>query len=130
MPTAVIVDDSPVIRLQLRHILANIGVTVVAEAGTGNEVQALYAQHRPDLLTLDVIMPGRDGVAVAVEIMRLYPEARIVMCSSFSTYDKIMLCKRAGVRHYLLKPFENARAQAILEFALQASASRAPGPRP
>jgi two-component system chemotaxis response regulator CheY len=118
MPTAVIVDDSPVIRLQLRHILANIGVTVVAEAGCGGEAEALYATHRPSLMTLDVIMPGKNGTEVAVDILRAYPDARIVMCSSFNTYEKIMTCKRAGVRHYLLKPFDNARAQTIFQFAL------------
>jgi two-component system chemotaxis response regulator CheY len=130
MPTAVIVDDSPVIRLQLRHILANIGVTVVAEAANGAEVRALYDKHRPDLLTLDVVMPGKDGVDVAVDILSTYPDARIVMCSSFSTYDRIMRCRQAGVRHYLLKPFESARAQMIFQFALEASAKRAPAPMP
>lgn len=124
MRTAVIVDDSPVIRLQLRHILGNIGVTVVAEAASGSEVRALYDKHRPDLLTLDVVMPGKDGVDVAVEILGAYPEARIVMCSAFNTYDRIMMCKRAGVRHYLLKPFENARAQTIFQFALDAGGKR------
>jgi two-component system chemotaxis response regulator CheY len=124
MPSAVIIDDSPVIRLQLRHILGNIGVTVVAESGNGSEAEALYEQHRPDLLTLDVVMPGKDGVLIAVDVLRAHPAARIVMCSSFNTYDKIMMCKRAGVRHYLLKPFENARAQAIFQFALEASAKR------
>lgn len=120
MPTAVIVDDSPVIRLQLRHILGNIGVTVVGEAERGTDVRALYDKHRPDLLTLDVVMPGKDGVEIAVDILAAYPDARIVMCSAFNSYERIMMCKRAGVRHYLLKPFENGRAQMIFQFALDA----------
>ena len=127
MPTVVIIDDSPLIRIQLRHILGAIGVTVVAESGNGSEAEALYEQHRPDLMTLDVVMPGKDGVTIAVDVLRAHPDARIVMCSSFNTYDKIMMCKRAGVRHYLLKPFENARAQTIFQFALEASTSAVSG---
>jgi len=64
MPTAVIVDDSPLVRAQLRQILTRIGATVVGEAGTGTQVQALYEQHKPDLVTLDIVMPLMDGVAV------------------------------------------------------------------
>jgi two-component system chemotaxis response regulator CheY len=121
MPTAVIVDDSPLIRLQLRHILANLGIQVVAETGNGSEAQPLYAQHRPSLLTLDVVMPGKNGTDVAVDILREFPDARIVVCSASNICDKIMTCKRAGVRHYLLKPFENAHAQEIFQFALSGS---------
>ncbi len=127
MPTAVIVDDSPVIRLQLRHILSSIGVAVVAETGNGSEAEALYTQHRPDLLTLDVVMPGKNGVDIAVDVLRSHPHARIVMCTALNTYEKILRCKRAGVRHYLLKPFENARAQTIFQFALAASPKDAKG---
>jgi two-component system chemotaxis response regulator CheY len=127
MPTAAIVDDSPLVRAQLRQILTRMGVTVVAEGGGGNEVQALYERHRPDLLTLDIVMPGKDGVTVALELLRSHPEARIVMCTSLAARDKIIACQRAGVRHYLLKPFDPARAAQIFQFALGAPAARSAG---
>jgi two-component system chemotaxis response regulator CheY len=130
MPTAVIVDDSPLVRTQLRQILTRIGATVVGEASTGNELQALYERHRPDLVTLDIVMPGKDGVTAAVELLQAYPDARIVMCTSLTTRDKIIACQRAGVRHYLLKPFDATRAEQIFQFALQAPAGRAPGDAP
>jgi two-component system chemotaxis response regulator CheY len=127
MPTAVIIDDSPLVRAQLRQILTRIGATVVGEGGAGNQAQALYEQHRPDLLTLDIVMPGKDGVTVAIELLRMHPEARIVMCTSLTARDKILACQRAGVRHYLLKPFDPARAAQIFQFALQAPAVRSAG---
>jgi two-component system chemotaxis response regulator CheY len=127
MPSAVIVDDSPLVRAQLRQILTRVGATVVGEAGTGSQVQALYEQHRPDLMTLDIVMPGKDGVTAAIELLRAYPAARIVMCTSLTTRDKILACQRAGVRHYLIKPFDPARAEQIFQFALQAPAVRAAG---
>lgn len=118
MSTAIIVDDSPLVRMQLRQILTRMGVTIVAEAGTGDEVMALYDQHRPDLITLDIVMPGKDGVTAAIELLGRYPSARVVMCTSLTTRDKILACQRAGVCHYLLKPFEPARASQVFQYAL------------
>jgi two-component system chemotaxis response regulator CheY len=122
MPTAVIVDDSPLVRAQVRQILTRLGVTVVGEAGSGLQVQALYEQHRPDLITLDIVMPGKDGVTAAIELLRAHPDARIVMCTSLSSRDKILACQRAGVRHYVIKPFEPARAEQIFQYVLQTPA--------
>ncbi len=119
MPTAIIVDDSPLVRIQLRQILTRIGCTVVAEASSGDEVRALYEQHRPDLITLDIVMPGKDGVTAAVELLEHHPSARVVMCTSLTTRDKILACQRAGVCHYLLKPFDPQRAAQVFRFALE-----------
>lgn len=119
MPTAIIIDDSPLIRIQLRQILTRAGCTVVGEAASGDDLRPLYVQHRPDLVTLDIVMPGKDGVTAAVDLLREFPDARIVMCTSLTTRDKILACQRAGVAHYLLKPFDPARAEQIFKFALQ-----------
>jgi two-component system chemotaxis response regulator CheY len=121
MHTAITVDDSPLIRVQLRQILGRIGVTVVGEAASGDKVHALYEQHRPDLVTLDIVMPGKDGVTAAIELLRDFPEARVVMCTSLTTRDKIVACQRAGVCHYLLKPFDAARAEQVFQSVLQRS---------
>lgn len=125
MPTAVIIDDSSLIRVQLRQILARVGVTVVAEGTTGDQLRALYEQHRPDLVTLDIVMPGKDGVTAAIELLRDFPGARIVMCTSLTTRDKIVACQRAGVSHYLLKPFDAARAEQVFQFVMQRAAAPA-----
>ena len=121
MPTAIVVDDSPLIRAQLKHILGRIGCTVVAEGASGDDLRALYDRHRPDLVTLDIVMPGKDGVTAAVELLRDHPNARVVMCTSLTTRDKILACQRAGVCHYLLKPFDPARAEGVLRYALDRS---------
>ena|ERR1041384_6946876 len=130
MPTAVIVDDSPLIRAQLRQILGRIGVTVVGEGASGSQLQALYEQHTPDLVTLDIVMPGKDGVTAAIDLLRAHPAARIVMCTSLTNRDKIVACQRAGVRHYLLKPFEAARAEQIFQLVLQTAAAGGSGAAP
>jgi two-component system chemotaxis response regulator CheY len=118
MKSAIVIDDSPLVRAQLRQILVKVGCRVVAESATGDDLQPLYERHRPDLITLDIVMPGKDGVTAATELLAKYPEARIVMCTSLTTREKILACQRAGVCHYLLKPFEPARAEQVLRFAL------------
>jgi len=121
MPTAVTIDDSPLVRLQLRKILGQLGVAVVADGASGDQLHALYEQHRPDLVTLDIVMPGKDGVTAAIELLRDFPSARIVMCTSLASRDKIVACQRAGVAHYLLKPLDAARAEKAFRFVLQRS---------
>jgi two-component system chemotaxis response regulator CheY len=118
-PTALVIDDSPIMRAQVKRVLAAAGFTVVAEAATAEELTALYERHRPDLVTLDIVMPKRDGATAAAELLGRYPEATIVMCTSVTTRDKILACQRAGVRHYLLKPFDPDRAATMFRCAVE-----------
>jgi two-component system chemotaxis response regulator CheY len=118
VPTAVIVDDSPIMRASLRALLTQAGCDVVGEAGSGDEVLALYERHRPDLVTMDIVMPGKDGVTAATELLRAHPEAVVVMCTSVTSREKILACQRAGVSHYLLKPFQAEKAVAALRSVL------------
>src|SRR5262249_29220804 len=120
--TAIVVDDSAIIRGQLKRVLGAAGIATVAEAASANDLTALYEQHRPDLVTLDVVMPGRDGVSAAIELLAQFPEARIVMCTSVTARDKILACQKAGVKHYVLKPFDSERATAIFTSAVRGRA--------
>lgn len=108
-PTAVVVDDSPLIRNRLRQILSLAGAEVVAEGSTGDDAAALYEHHRPTLLFLDIVMPKKDGVTAAIEILRAHPGATIIMCSSLTARDKVLACRQAGVSSFILKPFDEAK---------------------
>lgn len=112
--TAMVVDDSALIRAQLKMLLGGAGFNVIAEAASADDLVGLYAKHRPDLVTLDIVMPGRDGAEAATELLTSFPDAKVVMCTSVSARDKIIRCKQAGVRHYLLKPFDTYHASAVL----------------
>jgi len=127
MPSAIIIDDSPIMRGQLRKLLVGAGFSVVAEAGAGDGVLALYEKHRPDLVTLDIVMPGRDGASAAVELLAVHPEATIVMCTSLSTRERIDMCRRAGVKFYLLKPIDPDHAVAVFRRAIEPSPATKPG---
>jgi two-component system, chemotaxis family, chemotaxis protein CheY len=123
-PTAIVVDDSPIMRGLLRRALVGSGFKVVAEVASADNLVELYETHRPDLVTLDIVMPGRDGATAAAELLERHREAIVVMCTSVTTRDKILACQRAGVTHYLLKPFDQARAEAIFKYALAVAQGR------
>jgi two-component system chemotaxis response regulator CheY len=117
--TALVVDDSAIIRGQLKRVLGAAGIATIAEAASANDLTALYEKHRPDLVTLDVVMPGRDGVTAAAELLAKHPDAKIVMCTSVTARDKILAAQKAGVKHYVLKPFDPERATAIFTNAVK-----------
>lgn len=119
MPTAIIIDDSPIMRAQLRRVLTSAGFTVVAEAGSAETLLALYAQFRPDLVSLDIVMPGRDGSVAAAELLGAHPEACVVMCTSLTSRDRILACQKAGVAYYLLKPFNPEHAAQMFKAAIE-----------
>ena len=127
-PTAVLIDDSKTTRACLRAYLTEIGYTVVAEGDVGELALPLYEKHRPTLITLDIVLPGIDGVAAAKQLLAKHPKAAVVMCSSLNARDKVMACVKAGVAHYLLKPINPERvkevAQRILKQAEGAAAAQ------
>jgi two-component system chemotaxis response regulator CheY len=118
MPTALVIDDSPIMRKSLRAILERAGCQVVGEGGSGDDVLPLYERFQPTIVTMDIVMPGKDGLTAATELLQRYPNAVIVMCSSLTSRDKILACQKAGVAHYLLKPFQPEKATAVLQYVL------------
>ena len=116
--TAIIIDDSPIQRAQLRRVLTKAGFSILAEAGNADDLVALYEKHRPDLVTLDIVMPGKDGATAAADLLALHPQAKVVMCTSLTSRDKILACQRAGVSYFLLKPYDPDRAAAIFRAAV------------
>ncbi len=98
-----VADDHQVVRLGLRNILEGTGVQVSAEATSGEEVLAKVANERPDVVLLDVRMPGGDGLHVLGRLKLDYPDLPIVL---FSTYDNPTYVARAvalGAAGYVLK---------------------------
>lgn len=124
MPSAIIIDDSAIMRSQIRRVLSSAGFETVAEAASADELVPLYERHRPDLVSLDIVMPGRDGATAATELLAKHPNAVVVMCTSMASRDKILACQRAGVSYYLLKPFDPQHAANIYRAAFDRVNSR------
>jgi DNA-binding LytR/AlgR family response regulator len=124
MPTALIADDEPLLRDRLTQLLARLwpGLHVVAQARNGREAVALFDEHRPDLVFLDVHMPGLNGVqaARAINTHEFGRRARLVFVTAFEQYA--VQAFEQGAIDYLVKPFDEERLQNTIE-RLQTRAS-------
>jgi DNA-binding NarL/FixJ family response regulator len=115
----VIADDHAVVRQGIRGVLEQVdGLEVVAEAGDGNEALDLVEKHRPDLVVLDVTMPGKTGLEVAKELRGAGNDARVLVLSMHDDPEYVLEAVRAGADGYVLKDVTPAELRAAVE-ALQ-----------
>lgn len=99
-----IVDDHAVVREGIRRVLeSDPGIRIVAEGADGETALALVAAEQPDVLVIDVAMPGRTGLAVAAELVRRGGPTRTLILSMHDEPEYIREARRAGARGYLLK---------------------------
>jgi two-component system chemotaxis response regulator CheY len=124
--TTLIVDDSSPMRRALRGILERSGFVVAAEACNGLEAIKLYRELKPDLVTMDIVMPQMDGVQTLRAIHELHPAARVVMVTAMTSMSKVQECARFGANHYIIKPFEEEKVREVLGRILAAAAAAPP----
>lgn len=99
-----VVDDHPLVREGIRHVLnEGSGLEVTAEAASGEEALKLAQSHRPDVILLDISMPGESGLKVATKLRSCVPEARILILSMHDHAEFVLGAVRAGVHGYVLK---------------------------
>src|ERR1700733_6895774 len=134
----VIAEDEAIIRLDLKEIVQDEGYDVVGETGRGDEVVDLVRNHQPDLVILDVKMPGADGLEAARAIRDLGDRVAVLILTAFSQRNLIDEAREAGVIAYLVKPFqrielipaiEQAMARSEQEWASDAEVREAAGER-
>jgi len=126
----VLVDDQPLIRTGLRALLdAEDDVTVVAEGGDGQEAVALAAEHRPDIVLMDIQMPGTDGIAATREITTR-PEldgTRVVILTNYGLDEYVFTALRAGAAGFLVKDTDPADLLQGLRVVAEGEALLSPG---
>ncbi len=99
-----LVDDHRLVRASLRSLLADFtGVEVVAEAGDGREALELVAQHRPDLVLMDISMAGLNGLEATRQIINANPHVRVIVLSMHTSEKYVLQALRAGASGYVLK---------------------------
>jgi two-component system chemotaxis response regulator CheY len=117
-----IVDDAGFMRMMLRKIIVVAGHEVVAEAADGETAVTAYKEVKPDLTTLDITMPGKDGITVLREILEFDPHARVVMCSALGQQAKVVESIKLGAKDFVVKPFEADAVRLAIENALATTA--------
>ncbi|CAM3303697.1 MULTISPECIES: response regulator [Brevibacillus] len=116
-PKIIVVDDEPIIRMDLREMLENEGYLVVAEAKNGEEAVSLAHRHKPDLIIMDVKMPILNGVK-ASQIIRSFSDSSILLLTAYSQKELIQDARKAGVTAYLVKPISEEDLIPAVEIAL------------
>lgn len=110
----VIADDEPLARTRLRNLLSDMaGIEVVAEAGDGDQALQACAAHTPDLVLLDIAMPGMDGLEAARHMAALQPRPAVVFCTAYDAHA--LSAFEAEAIDYLVKPVRAERLTAALE---------------
>ena len=109
-----ICDDSIVMRKMINDILSRNGFNVVGQAKNGVEAVELYSKLQPDLVTMDIIMPGEPGVEIVKKIVTIDSKARIMMVTGLSQKNLALQAMENGAREFVVKPFDES---ALLEAA-------------
>ena len=112
-----VVDDSRIAQLQLQEILAGTKYEVVACCQTGEDALQTYNKVQPDLVTMDILMPGMDGLDTARLLLQDHPDARVLMVSSLAYDDTIQEAQRIGAKGFVYKPFDQAQILSSMEEA-------------
>ena len=118
MARVLVVDDAAFMRKVLSDALVSGGHEVVGEAGDGDAAIAAFQELQPDLMTLDITMPEKDGLATLRELIELDPTARVVICSALGQETKVLDAIKAGAKDFVVKPFERERLLGAVEKAL------------
>lgn len=117
-PTVLVVDDNEYMRKRISEVLTAAGFEVAGEAADGPEGIALFGALKPDLVTMDLVMPGIDGIEAIRKIIDLDGYARIVVISSVGSDDKIDEAIGAGATEFVVKPFHDDRLTDVATAAL------------
>jgi two-component system chemotaxis response regulator CheY len=113
-----VVDDSMLMRRMIAGSLAEAGWNVVGEAADGEEAVQLYAETRPDLVTMDIVMPGTGGIEALVRILQFDPDAKVVVVSALNQTRLISEAIRKGAQDFLGKPFLPEQLQETVDRAV------------
>jgi len=110
-----ICDDDSFTRRIIRDILTKNGYNVIAEASDGAKGVEIYREVSPDLVLMDIVMPIMDGINALKKIMRMDPDAKVIMCSSMGQHLMVVEAIQAGAKDFVLKPYKPERLLKAVE---------------
>jgi two-component system, chemotaxis family, chemotaxis protein CheY len=114
MRRLLIVDDAMFMRKLIRGVAIEAGWEVAGEAANGEEATALYAQLKPDLVTMDLVMPVMGGLEALRQIRSFDPQAKVVVVTALDQKQALMESIRDGAIDFIVKPFERERVRNLL----------------
>lgn len=116
-----ITDDTLFMRVTLKTILKENGYDEVIEAANGQEAIDLYAEHKPDVVLMDITMPVMDGLTALKEIRAKDASAKIIMCTAMGQKNMVIEAVQAGAKDFIVKPFQPDRVVESVKKQLEAA---------
>lgn len=114
-----VVDDSTYMRATLKNILSDAGYGIAGEAKDGEEAMELAKALKPDLITLDIIMPGNSGLDLLKELVKEVPQSKVVMVSAVGQEAIMDEAIKGGADAYIVKPFADQNVIETIEKTLK-----------
>ncbi|NGP44116.1 response regulator [Bacillaceae bacterium SIJ1] len=114
-----IVDDAAFMRMMIKDILTKNDFEVVGEAVDGNQAVEKYKELQPDLVTMDITMPEKDGVTALKEIRSYDSDAKVIMCSAMGQQAMVIEAIQAGAKDFIVKPFQAERVIEAIKKTLE-----------
>lgn len=114
-----VVDDSRIVHKQMAGFLQNSDFEIVCFCRSGEEAIDLYPKYSPDVITMDIVLPGADGLNTARKILEMDPAARILMVSSLAYDDLVDEAVKLGAKGFIFKPFNRTQLLNSLCVALR-----------
>ncbi|MCX5708949.1 MAG: response regulator [Candidatus Omnitrophica bacterium] len=121
MAKVLVVDDALFMRRMLSDILKKEGIEICGEAENGKDAIQKYQQLKPDLVTMDIVMPKIeeiDGIGAVKEIIKVDPQAKIIMVSAMGQHSLVVEAIQAGAKDFVTKPFQPSRVIEAVKRAL------------
>ena len=109
MATILIVDDAAFMRMMIKDIVSKNGLEVIGEAENGQQAVDKYRELKPDLVTMDITMPEKDGITALKEIMEADSSAKVLMCSAMGQQGMVIEAIQVGAKDFIVKPFKPDR---------------------
>jgi two-component system chemotaxis response regulator CheY len=113
-----IADDLEFIKLVLQELIEKAGFRVVGVASNGEEAVELYQEKRPDVVLMDITMPKMDGLSALKQILKVDPQAKVIMCSALGQQNLIVQALQMGAKDFIVKPFREERVITAIKHIL------------
>ncbi|MEQ8172615.1 MAG: response regulator [Candidatus Eremiobacterota bacterium] len=115
-----IADDAAFMRMMIKNIVTQNGYELAGEAANGAQAIDKYKALKPDIVTMDIVMPEKTGIEAVKEIIAFDPNAKIIMCSAMGQQSMVIEAIQAGAKDFIVKPFQPPKVLAAIEKALSA----------
>ncbi len=118
MKKALIVDDSAFMRMLLKKKLSDLEQTEILEAANGKQAIETATREKPDLILLDIVLPGIDGETVLRMIRKARIQSKVIMVTAVGQKPVIERCEKLGISGYITKPFDDAKITELIKNTL------------